>query len=91
MSETIGIAIAATGLTITILGAIVTLAYGMGTLRADVRENTRDIKELQTLYGTGHKDVLDKLDLVLCEVKKISERTAILEERTKTRYAETEK
>jgi hypothetical protein len=83
MTETIGISIAAAGLIMTILGILVGLAYRLGTLSSEVSENTSDIKELQGSYVLGHKDVLEKLDLVLCEVKKISERTAVLEERSK--------
>jgi hypothetical protein len=77
--EWIGVGIGIAGLVITILGSLFGLAFRMGMLSSDVRENTADIKEIKGTYVVGLKDVNDKLDKVLEAVNSNCERVAKLE------------
>ena len=81
MAEVIGIAIGIAGLVITVVGGLIALAFRMGSLSSDVKENTKDITQIQAVYVTGLKDVNDKLDLVLVKVNSICERVSTLEGR----------
>jgi len=83
MTNSVLIGLSIAGGIITVVSALILLGYRMGTLSANVKENTRDIEHIQSVYVTGLKDVNDKLDKVLASVNLICERVSKLEGRMK--------
>ena len=83
MTDSVLIGLSIAGGIITVVGALIGLGYRMGCLSSDVKENTKDISQIQAVWGSGLKDVNDKLDRVLASVNDICQRVSNLEGRMK--------